>query len=126
MTQTPDPAAEQQMRQQVRTLAERFLRRTTDQVAAFREQLSRLSQGDTSVLQAVQDVAHKIHGSGAVFGFPQLSDCAEVLERTSAAMVKATAGGGPSKHVEYTEQLSVLVEKLARAVESESRLFWNQ
>jgi HPt (histidine-containing phosphotransfer) domain-containing protein len=117
---------EQEMRQQVKALAERFLKRTIDQVSSLRAELTRVSTGDTAALQAIQDVAHKIHGSGAVFGFPRTSDCAEELERATDQMIKTVADGTAAPPTEYAQQLSAHMEQLAAALEAESRLFWDK
>ena len=119
MTQTPASDGEQQMRQQVEALAGRFLKRTIDQVAAFREQATQFSQGNTDALQAVQDVAHKIHGSGAVFGFPGISEAAERLERFSDQVIKSRSVETGAAHAQHAQQLTALVEQLAAAVESD-------
>ena len=65
--------AERQLREQVAALGVKFLQRTRDQATALRELLVGLSNGDESVLAQMQELSHKIHGSGAMFGFEEVS-----------------------------------------------------
>ena len=109
---------EQGIRAQVKELGGKFLQRTATQVAAFREQLARLASGDATMLTAVQEVAHKIHGSGAVFGFAQISDCAGQLELSSLRMSKELGATQQPPYAEWTQELTQSVDDLARALEA--------
>jgi HPt (histidine-containing phosphotransfer) domain-containing protein len=77
--------ADAQLRDQVKALAEKFLTRTEDQVGQLREHVRQLRAGDPAALQAIQELAHKIHGSGAMFGFAALSQHGGEIERLSVA-----------------------------------------
>lgn len=72
---------EEQLREQVKILGEKFLLRTAGQITTLREQLRRLRAGDREAMGIVQELTHKIHGSGAMFGFADLSDRAGEIER---------------------------------------------
>jgi HPt (histidine-containing phosphotransfer) domain-containing protein len=76
----PDPDAEARLRGEVRALGEAFLARTAAQLAELRAQLARFCAGDSGVLASMQQLAHTIHGGGAIFGFEALSDRAAELE----------------------------------------------
>jgi HPt (histidine-containing phosphotransfer) domain-containing protein len=104
-------AAEQRMREQVKELGRKFLARTAGQVATFREQLAKLASGDVGILTSMQEVAHKIHGSGAVFGFSQISECAARLEM----LIQRDAQPGSA---EWARKLTQSVEELAQALEA--------
>lgn len=105
----PDPA-EAQLREQVKVLGEKFLIRTAGQVVTLREQVLRLRDGNPDALAAIEELAHKIHGSGAMFGFAALSECAGEIECLIVAGKSVAA-----------DQLSGLVEQLAVALEETRR-----
>lgn len=105
MSDTPD---ETYLRTQLGTLGEKFLQRTSDQLLIMREQLAAVAAGDAGALQLIQELAHKIHGSGAMFGFPLLSECGGELERVSAE-------ARPDS--EAAQQLQVLLERLTEALD---------
>jgi HPt (histidine-containing phosphotransfer) domain-containing protein len=112
------PAAEQQMREQMQELSRKFLQRTAGQVATFREQLKQLALGDGSVLTSMQEVAHKIHGSGAVFGFEQISEHAGELELLSTELGKELSGAAPAAYADWAQRLGQHVEGIALALEA--------
>jgi chemotaxis protein histidine kinase CheA len=106
--------AERQLRDEVASLAEKFLRRTRDQAGSLSELSSRLSTGDAAALEQIQHLTHKIHGSGAIFGFAGISEVAGELERLCAGLQDAGARP-PSPDV--VRQMLVGIERLTRAVE---------
>jgi HPt (histidine-containing phosphotransfer) domain-containing protein len=68
------------------------------------------------VLLPIQEVAHKIHGSGAMFGFARISESAGVLEGLSAQIAREITAVGAAAHVEYTRRLTASVEQVAEAL----------
>jgi HPt (histidine-containing phosphotransfer) domain-containing protein len=101
-----DPG-EAQLHEQVKVLGEKFLIRTAGQIATLREHVARLRGGDPDALARVQELAHKIHGSGAMFGFAELSEAAGEIERHTMA-----AAGS-----EASDRLDTLIDQLAVALE---------
>jgi len=106
-----EESAESQLRKQVSTLGAKFLERTRGEATQLRELVERLRSGDTGVLKRLQEMAHKIHGSGAMFGFPAISECADEIERLSEQLA---AGSGADELRRLTDS----VEHLAKAVEA--------
>ena len=105
-----------QLSDQVKVLADKFLQRTAGQVLVFEQQLERLAGGDREVLTPMAEVAHKIHGSGAVFGFEEVSECAGRLELSSARMATEAGSAGTEAHVQWARQLTQEVALLSRAL----------
>lgn len=101
-------AAEAQLRDQVRILGEKFLIRTATQIATLREQLARLRGGDPGALTAIQELTHKIHGSGAMFGFATLSEAAGEIEQLTVS-----ASGS-----DVADRLGTLIDQLAIALDA--------
>jgi HPt (histidine-containing phosphotransfer) domain-containing protein len=75
---------EAELREQVKILAGKFLQRTATQIPQLRTQIECLAAtGDVGALRIVQELAHKIHGSGAMFGFESISEVAGELQQLS-------------------------------------------
>ena len=66
----------QQMQEKMRSLGERYLRRTHTELDQLEATLAQLRAGAAGALKEVERMMHKIRGSGAMFGFNELSDCA--------------------------------------------------
>jgi chemotaxis protein histidine kinase CheA len=107
------------LRDQISSLADKFMKRTADQLCAFQEQLRAFAHGDRSVLASIGLVAHKIHGSGAVFGFSRISEAAGTLEHLIAALDREIIPADSATSAQQLERLSAAVEQLARVVEEE-------
>jgi HPt (histidine-containing phosphotransfer) domain-containing protein len=110
---TDSSSAEAELREQVKLLGEKFLIRTADQITTLRAQVASLRSGDRDALVGMQELAHKIHGSGGMFGFTDLSDRAGEIERL-VATEPAAAHATP-------DRLGELVEELAAALEATQR-----
>jgi|KBSMisStaDraftv2_1062788.scaffolds.fasta_scaffold179210_2 HPt (histidine-containing phosphotransfer) domain-containing protein len=110
---TDSSSGEAELREQVKALGEKFLLRTADQITLLRAHVASLRSGDRDVLVGMQELAHKIHGSGAMFGFAALSDRAGEIERLIAAQPGAVHG--------TPDRLAALVEELAAALEATQR-----
>jgi chemotaxis protein histidine kinase CheA len=105
--------AERQLRDEVASLAEKFLRRTRDQAGSLSELSSRLSTGDAAALEQIQHLTHKIHGSGAIFGFADISEAAGELERLCDGLQAAGTSAPPA---DVVQRMLVGIERLTRAV----------
>jgi chemotaxis protein histidine kinase CheA len=83
------------VRQQVSELGEKFLRRTQAEATVLRDLVERIEAGDMTVLPELEAMAHKIHGSGAMFGFLEVSECAGEIERLAEHLMTAEGGADP-------------------------------
>lgn len=70
----------EKLRQQLQEIGTRFLQRTLREIEPFDELRRRLRAGDRSCLEEIQRLAHRIHGSGAMFGFDAISTHAREIE----------------------------------------------
>ena len=76
--------------------------------------IDRLREDDSTVLPELARMAHKIHGSGAMFGFPAISESAAEIEHLSEHLMK------PETAAEATIALTIqrlmeCITQLARA-----------
>jgi HPt (histidine-containing phosphotransfer) domain-containing protein len=104
--------AERQLREQVAALGVKFLLRTQEQTVSLRELLASLSHGDESVLTRMQELAHKIHGSGAMFGFEELSRFAGEIEQL---VYDRRQGSEATAGADFVPRLAHSIAELARA-----------
>lgn len=74
---------------QAGSVNDRFLERTKTDVIRLREMIERSRQGGLSVLKELEQLAHSIHGAGAMCDFLQISEAGGVIER----LVKAAMAG---------------------------------
>lgn len=94
-----------------RQLAGKFLKRCTEDVTSAHALLARLSAGDGVVFKELEHLAHRIAGTGALFGFDPLCACASTIERLAEAQVGATAAD-PTVMVRLMEYLGQLGNEL--------------
>jgi chemotaxis protein histidine kinase CheA len=110
--------AERQLREQVAALGVKFLQRTQDQAISLRDLLACLSKGDESVLARMQELSHKIHGSGAMFGFEEVSRVAGEIEQLCYDRRQAGEAAVAQGTADLVQRLQHGIEELARATQS--------
>jgi HPt (histidine-containing phosphotransfer) domain-containing protein len=104
---------DQEMRLKMASIASRFLARTSGEIGELRRLIDSLAVNGITALKDIEVLSHRIRGSGAVFGFANISDAAgeiEILAEKSAADQDWSA-------LELSAQLSPMVEALLREVE---------
>jgi chemotaxis protein histidine kinase CheA len=107
------------VRQQVSELGGKFLRRTQAEATVLSDLVERIRSGDLTVLAEMERMAHKIHGSGAMFGFPAVSECAAEIEHLAEHLMSAQ--GGADVHTGNTLlRLKDCISQLMRATEINS------
>ena len=67
-------------------IGSRYVKRTLGEMTELRRLLDAAVSGDAAAFHQIGRLAHRIHGSGAMFGFNALSDVAGRLERTVDAV----------------------------------------
>jgi HPt (histidine-containing phosphotransfer) domain-containing protein len=65
-----------QMQEQMAAIGDRYLRRTLGELARLHELLDQLRSGAPEARKAIEAITHRIHGSGAMFGFDEVSELA--------------------------------------------------
>ena len=73
-----------QLQQQIADIGVRFVKRTIGEVAQLRAYLDSARCGSLDSLKELERLAHKISGSGAMFGFDELSERASQIERLAS------------------------------------------
>ncbi|MET0984124.1 MAG: Hpt domain-containing protein [Steroidobacteraceae bacterium] len=98
------------MLSQLRDISDRYLRRTLREADQLQELVSKGIGGDADGAKQTEQLAHKIHGSGAMFGFQAVSERAGQIERLVAQHAADLAS--------VAEELTSLVTQLRREVHS--------
>ena len=78
--------SQEKLRQQMAQIGNRYLVRTLGELEKLKELIGEAVGGSNTVLREVEHLAHKIHGSGAMFGFDAVSDSAGVIEHAAARL----------------------------------------
>ena len=105
---------------QLSALSTQFLDRTRGQVGQLEQMVERVGRGESAALLELRAISHKIHGSGAMFGFPGISEPAGRIERACDelcardAKLEHPAGPGTA----FLTAVTVAIGHLAREVET--------
>lgn len=103
---------------QAGSVEDKFLERTRTDVIRLREMIERSRQGGRSVLQELEQLAHSIHGAGAMCDFLQISATGGVIERlVKTAMAGMTIPNATTEPA-LLQQLYNCTEELAGEVEA--------
>lgn len=105
------PSNQDKLKQQLDSIGTRYITRTLGEMDRLKETSQLALNGSPAAFKDVEHLAHKIHGSGAMFGFDRLSDCAGEVERLAGFLVK---GEGPEEY--RTLSADALREKLRAGV----------
>ena len=79
---------EERLRQQMAQIGVRYLSRTLGELRRMQDLLHAALSGTPALFKDLEHLAHKIHGSGAMFGFDALSDRAGEIEHIAGFLVK--------------------------------------
>lgn len=94
----------------LRELGARFAERCLVDLATLERGLGLLRAGDLNATAEIEAIAHRISGTGATLGFPEISDAAAKLEREA----------GPSR-IPDVDRLALALAELRTAVAREGQ-----
>jgi HPt (histidine-containing phosphotransfer) domain-containing protein len=112
--------ARDNLQAQLSALSVQFLDRTRGQVGQLELLVEQIGRGELPALLELRAISHKIHGSGAMFGFPDISEPAGEIERASDQLLARDAklehpGGAGT---EFLQLVTSAIRRLAREVET--------
>ena len=102
---------------QLSALSVQFLERTRGHVDLLESLLERVGRAELAALLELCAISHKIHGSGAMFGFPGISDPAGEIECASDELLARDAQLQQPVATEFLLKVSAAVERLGSEVE---------
>ena len=69
-----------ELQQKIADIAGRYIQRTAGELGGLRELIVKVQAGNTAAAKEIELLAHKIYGSGSMFGFEAVSEQARELE----------------------------------------------
>jgi chemotaxis protein histidine kinase CheA len=106
-----------QFQQKLAEIGDRYLRRTQAEIARLHQLLVQARAGDAKALVQMGQIGHKVHGSGAMFGFDAVSDVAGTLER----LVDGHRARGEPTTPALLAQCATLIDQLQSATDAAAR-----
>jgi HPt (histidine-containing phosphotransfer) domain-containing protein len=97
-------------------LSKRYLQRSSDEVLLLREQLEAVASNRVIALKEIEIIAHRIRGSGAMFGFEAISDISGELEMLAVDVTRQSP-----RYASLNENLIALVQALESAIVAAKR-----
>ena len=106
------------MRRKMAEIGVRYLARTITEIVDLQRMVTQLASGGNATLKEIEVLAHRIRGSGAVFGFAKLSDAAGVIEML--AVDSALNDRDAAQDAQLAKQFAAHVERLIAATSAAS------
>lgn len=106
------------LREQIARQAGKFLQRCEAQAVTLRGLVEDLQASDTRGLSSMREIAHTIHGSGAMFNLPAVSECAGEIERLSQSLLATDSSSDWAPQSPIRQRLQACIRQLAQAIES--------
>jgi two-component system, OmpR family, response regulator len=103
---------------QVDSLTVSFLQRAWADVINLARIIERAQEGDRSVFPEIERICHSIHGAGAMFGFPKISEEGGAMARMMAAVRACAEPNSSAREAATLQQLSDTSKRLAQQVEN--------
>jgi len=102
---------------QIDSLTSSFLQRAWTDAINLAKMIEHAQNGDRSVFPELERVAHSLHGAGAMFGFPKISEVGGRIARMVEGLV-ANAGQDSSSERAVLQQLLDASKHLVQEVEA--------
>jgi chemotaxis protein histidine kinase CheA len=80
--------------------------------------VERARQGETSVLEEIGRLSHSIHGTGAMFGYPEVSAAAGSMEAWVSGATANLSVPGSTIDGAWLEPLSEFIQRLAHETDA--------
>jgi two-component system OmpR family response regulator len=103
---------------QVDSLTVNFLQRAWADVINLAKTIERAHSGDRSVYAEIERICHSIHGAGAMFGFPRISEQSGAMMRMLASITVNFEPGNSAGESATLQQLLEASRQLAQEVEA--------
>lgn len=101
-----------ELQRKIADIGGRYIQRTAGEIAGLRDMIAKVRAGNASAGKDIEHLAHKIYGSGAMFGFEAVSEQARALE---LAARDVTDPGRVDKLQEHADRLEQTVQAALRA-----------
>jgi chemotaxis protein histidine kinase CheA len=99
-----------ELRAKMVQIAGRYVERVTREVVQLRTLIGNAASGNLDVVREIETLAHRMHGSGAMLHFEEISGCAGDLERLAAGFLASGSVDQP-RMVESLGRLQFAIDK---------------
>jgi two-component system, OmpR family, response regulator len=100
------------------SLTASFLQRAWADVINLAKMIQRAQAGDRTVYGEIERICHSIHGAGAMFGFPKISEEGGALSRMIADVTAHSKASNSAIECAKLQQLLEFSKRLAQEVEA--------
>ncbi len=105
----------QDLARRMAALGQRYLQRTVGELDELQTLVQEVVAGDVATLRNIEILAHRIRGSGAMFGFELVSDVAGEIEFLAVDAKLGLHPDRPALRARFAAQLRVLAFTLRAA-----------
>ena len=93
-----------ELQQKITDISRRYIQRTAGEIGALRDLIAKARAGSAAALKDIEHLAHKIYGSGAMFGFEPVSEQARALELAARDVTDPQMLDKVQEHADVLEQ----------------------
>lgn len=99
-----------ELRAKMVQIAGRYVERVTREVVQLKTLIGNAASGNLDVVREIETLTHRMHGSGAMLHFEEISGCAGELEHLAASFVASGTVDQP-RMVEAFGKLQAAIDK---------------
>jgi chemotaxis protein histidine kinase CheA len=99
-----------ELRAKMVQIAGRYMERVTREVVQLKTLIDNAGSGNLDVIREIETLTHRMHGSGAMLHFAEISSCAGDMERLAASFLASGMVDQP-RMVEALGKLQAAIEK---------------
>src|SRR5687767_15976259 len=92
-----------ELQQKIADIAGRYIQRTAGELGGLRDMIAKAREGSASAVKEIEQLAHKIYGSGSMFGFEAVSEQARELELATKEPVEVQMIEKLQRHADALE-----------------------
>jgi HPt (histidine-containing phosphotransfer) domain-containing protein len=92
------------LQQKIADIGGRYIQRTAGELAGLRELIVKARAGSAAACKDIEHLAHKIYGSGSMFGFEAVSEHARALELAAKDITDPSMLDKLQQHADALEQ----------------------
>lgn len=93
-----------ELQQKIADIGVRYIQRTAGELVGLREMIEKVRAGNAAAAKDIEHLAHKIYGSGAMFGFEAVSEKARALELVAKDVTDPALIDKLHQHADALEQ----------------------
>jgi chemotaxis protein histidine kinase CheA len=105
-------------RQRIALLVPKFVQRARGEIQMVERLVQRVSRGDSTVFVELRQLVHGIAGTGALYGFSELSARAWKMERLVDELIALNSSVASDTEPELLQRLVICSESLATEIKS--------